>query len=360
MVPNTTRRRTMEVMAFLVIAMASFCDAAGSEALRGGGSTLVDPVMEKWVSEYRRLTGVSVDYASVGSGKGIAGMTEKKLDFGCTDAPLSDQELKAAETLGGTVVHVPVAMGAVAPIYNLPEVKERLRFSGPVLAGIFAGSIHHWNAPELQVLNPKIALPDQEIAVVHRLDSSGTTYVWTEYLAKVSPEWKEKIGVGKTVPWPVGAAGKGNEGVAGQVKLIPWSIGYAQLTYGIQESLQYGSVQNSDGQFVEPRPAAVTAAAEKLLREIPEDLRFSITDSPGSESYPISSATWAVAYVRQPGGKGREVADFLRWVIHQGQQFSEPLHYAPLPEALVDRADAKIEEIAEHGKLVENAAPTSR
>jgi phosphate transport system substrate-binding protein len=302
--------------------------------------------MRKWASEYGTAAGVTVDYASVGSGQGIAGMTGRNFDFGCTDAPMTDDELKGAAESGGAVVHVPLTMGAVAPIYNLQGVKQRLRFSGPVLAGIFTGRIHRWNDPALRALNASADLPDEEILVVHRMDSSGTTYVWTDYLSKVSPEWEKAVGRGKTVEWPVGIPAKGNEGVAGQVKLFADAIGYAQLTYGIQESLAYGSVENRAGEFVEPRPGAVTAAADSSLTTIPDDLRFSISDAPGKDSYPVSATTWAVVYVDQPERKGKDVADFLRWVIHQGQQFSEPLHYAALPSALVERADVKISQIA--------------
>ena len=287
-------------------------------------------------------SGLTVEYESTGSGKGITGMTDKSLDFGCTDAPMSDAELKTAADVGGAVVHVPMTLGAVTPIYNLPDLKERIRFSGPVLAGIFLGRIHRWNDPELTALNPGLPLPDRDIAVVHRLDSSGTTYVWTDYLSKVSPEWQSKVGVGKTVPWPVGLEGRGNEGVAGLVKQNPWSIGYAQLAYGIRESLQYGSVKNAAGEFVEPLPGAITAAAEEFVGSIPDDFRFSITDGPGTRSYPISSLTWAIAYTKQPGGKRKQITDFLSWATHDGQQYGEALDYAPLPKPLIDRVDAKI------------------
>jgi phosphate transport system substrate-binding protein len=297
--------------------------------------------MQKWASEYRKLTGVSVDYASTGSGQGISGMTDKSLDFGCTDAPMNEAELKAAAESGGPVVHVPLTMGSVAPIYNLPGVKSGLHFTGPILASIFLGTVHRWDDPALLALNPKVPLPDREISVVHRLDSSGTTYVWTDYLAKVSPKWQQAIGVAKSVEWPTGIAARGNEGVAGQVKQIPWSLGYAQLTYGIADVLSVGAVQNAEGEFVEPDPASVTAAAENSLTAIPEDLRFSMVNSPGKSSYPISTTSWAILYVKQPHGKDKLVEDFLRWATHDGQQYAVPLSYAPLPPDLVSRADAQ-------------------
>ncbi len=339
--------RTLITACLLIVGCSSVCLAAGAENLHGGGSTLIDPLMRKWISEYRKVSGVTVEYDSIGSGKGITGMTDKSLDFGCTDAPMSDAELKTAADVGGVVVHVPVTLGAVAPIYNLPDLKERIRFSGPVLAGIFLGQIRRWNDPQLTALNPGLTLPDHEIAVVHRLDSSGTTYVWTDYLSKVSPEWQSKLGVGKTVPWPVGIAGKGNEGVAGLVKQNLWTVGYAQLAFGIRESLQYGSVKNAAGEFVEPLPGAITAAAEEFVGSIPEDFRFSMTNGPGSRSYPISSLTWAIAYTKQPGGKRKLTTDFLAWATHDGQQYGEALDYATLPKPLIDRVDGKIKLIVD-------------
>jgi phosphate transport system substrate-binding protein len=338
--------RFIERWFLLAVTAASVASASSAPLLRAGGSTLITPVMRKWASEYGAATGASVDYASVGSGQGIAGMTEKSLDFGCTDAPMSTAELEQADKRGGTVVHIPLTMGAVAPIYNVPGITARLRFSGPVLAAIFLGRIQRWDDPALRALNPDTPLPNEAIGVVHRMDSSGTTYVWTDFLSKTSPEWLETVGTGKIVAWPTGTSANGNEGVAGQVKLFPYSIGYAQLTYGIQEALAYGAVENRAGEFIEPQPAAVTAAADASLTIIPDDLRFSITDAPGNASYPVSATTWAVVYVNQPDGKGPAIADFLRWVVHDAQQFSEPLHYAPLPAALVERAERKINEIA--------------
>jgi phosphate transport system substrate-binding protein len=304
--------------------------------------------MRKWISEYRKVSGVTVAYEPNGSGKGIRDMTDRSVDFGCSDDPMSDEEVREAAEVGGPVVHVPLTLGAVAPIYNLPDVKERLGFSGRLLARIFLGQLHRSNDPELAALNPAVPLPDREIAVVHRLDSSGTTYVWTEYLSKVSPEWQSKVGLGKTVPWPLGLAAKGNEGVAGLVKQTPWSIGYAQVTYGIRESLEYGRVENAAGEFVEPLPAAITAAAESLMTKLPEDLRFSMRNGPGLGSFPISTVTWALAYTTPPDGKGRQLGDFLRWIIHYGQEYGEALDFAPLPQLLVDRGEAKVRGLTDH------------
>ncbi len=326
----------------LAFAIAQPAVAAEEATLHAGGSTLITPLMRKWASEYRKLTGISVDYASTGSGMGITGMTDQSLDFGCTDAPMSDAELKVAADKGGAVNHLPLAMGAVAPVYNLPGIKAPLRFTGPLLADIFMGRVHRWNDPAIASINPGVSLPDQAIATVHRLDSSGTTYVWADYLARVSPEWKSKLGVAKLIDWPTGIAAKGNEGVAGQVKQIPDSIGYAQLGYGISEVLSVGAVKNAEGEFIEPRPAAITTAAENSESVIPEDLRFSIVDARGKGSYPVSSVTWAVLYVKQPSGRDKLVHDFLRWAIHDGQQYAEPLSYAPLPLPLAARAESQV------------------
>lgn len=327
-----------------------FSHAVASDVLHAGGSTLVFPAMRKWTAVYRGATGITVDYDSVGSGRGINGMLDREFDFGCTDAPLSDEELERVRASGEAVIHVPVAIGAVAPIYNLPVGGEALRFSGPVLADIFLGRITRWNDPALAALNPARELPDLPIGVVHRSDSSGTTYVWTDYLSKVSADWEERVGVGKTVSWPTGTSGRGNEGVAGQVKLWPGSIGYAQLTYGVKESLQHGSVENREGNFIDPQSPALAAAIDASLTMIPDDLRFSFTNPPGEDSYPIGSTTWAVLYVRPPRDQGKAIVDFLRWVIHDGQQVSAPLHFAPLPRALVARAEQQLARIQTSAK----------
>ena len=321
------------------LAATSMSTAAEEASLRAGGSTLIAPLMQKWAAEYRKLSGISVNYSPTGSGKGIAGMTDKSLDFGCTDAPMNEKEIDSAMKRGGPVLHVPLTMGAVAAVYNVPGIKSGLRFTGPLLAAIFMGRVNRWNDPELASLNPGVALPDRPIVVVHRLDSSGTTYAWSDYLAKVSPEWRNTLGIAKVIAWPTGIAAKGNEGVAGQVKQIPGSLGYTQLTYGISEVLSVGAVRNAEGEFIEPRPASVTAAAQNSLAVIPDDLRFSIVDPPGKGSYPISVTSWAVVYVKQPRGRDLEVSDFLRWAIHDGQQYAEPLSYAPLPQPLASRAE---------------------
>jgi phosphate ABC transporter phosphate-binding protein len=328
--------------AAVVLGMASGC-GGGKPRLNGGGSTFVYPMMSKWASEYEKAKGVQVNYQSIGSGGGIQQMTAKTFDFGCTDGPMNEEQLKKCLDNGSEAVHVPLVMGAVVPVYNLEEVKEPLRFSGPVLAGIYLGDIKKWNEKPLADLNPGVTLPDKEISVVHRSDGSGTTYIWVDYLAKVSPEWSKKVGVGTSVNWPAGIAHKGNEGVAGQVKRWPGSIGYVELIYAMQNDIPYGVVKNYAGEFIKPSLESVTAAAEGAV--IREDLRYSITDSKGKGAYPISGTVWAVVYAKLPAARGKEVVDFLRWVTHEGQAFAKDLHYAPLPEAIVKRVEKKLDAI---------------
>ena len=311
--------------------------------LNGGGATFIYPMMSKWAGEYERARGMQINYQSIGSGGGIQQMTAKTIDFGCTDAPMNDEQLRKAREVGGEVVHIPLIMGAVVPAYNLEEVKEPLIFSGPILADIYLAKIKKWNDPALAKLNPKASLPDKDIMVVHRSDGSGTTYIFADYLAKVSPEWKSKVGVATSLNWPCGSGQKGNEGVAGQVKRSPASIGYIELIYALQNNISFGPVENRQGAAVKASLQAVTAAANESLAAIPPDLRYSITDAPGKDSYPISGTTWAVLYVNQPADKGKAIVDFLRWATHEGQQYADALHYARLPEGLVERLEKKLD-----------------
>jgi phosphate transport system substrate-binding protein len=313
--------------------------------LNGGGSTFVYPMMSKWTSEYEKAKGVQVNYQAIGSGGGIQQMTAKTFDFGCTDAPMNEEQLQKCRASGGGVVHIPLVMGAVAITYNLDEVKEPLRFSGPVLADIFLGNVKRWNDKALKALNPGADLPDKDIVVVHRSDGSGTTYVFVEYLSKVSPAWKEKVGLGTSVNWPVGIGQKGSEGVAGHVRRAPGSLGYVELTYALQNDMKVGKVRNREGEFVTPNTESAKAAAAAALSDIPDDLRYSITDAPGKESYPISCTVWAVCYDKLPPGKGKAVVNFLRWVTHEGQEYAEAMHYVRLPAGLVERLDKKLDTI---------------
>ena len=338
------------LLAFILLAAFGFAGsgcrkAVETKRLNGAGATFIYPVMSKWAHEYEKAKGVQINYQSIGSGGGIQQMTAQTVDFGCSDGPMNEEQLDKAKKVKGAVVHIPLAMGADVPAYNLDEVKEHLRFSGPVLADIYLGNIKRWNDPALKELNPKAALPDKEIVVVHRSDGSGTTYIWVDYLSKVSPPWKAKVGVGTSVNWPTGIGQKGNEGVAGQVKRSPGSIGYIELIYALQNNISYGSVRNKEGQFIRGDMESVTAAADASLKVIPEDLRYSITNAPGKDSYPISGTSWAIVYADNPGGKGKDVRDFLHWCTHEGQQYCAALHYSPLPKGLVKRLDKRLEMI---------------
>lgn len=302
-------------------------------------------MMSRWAADYDKARGVKVNYQSVGSGGGIQQMIAKTFDFGCTDAPLNEEQLKKARETGGEVVHIPLVMGAVVVAYNLDEAKEPLRFTGPVLADIFLGKIKRWNDKALQGLNPGVSLPDKEIGVVHRSDGSGTTYIWADYLSKVSPEWKAKVGVGTSVNWPIGVGQKGSEGVTGQVKRSPGSLTYVELTYALHNKVPFGQVQNREGVFITPSLESVTAAAAGALATIPDDLRYSLTDAPGKDAYPLSGTVWAVIYVNQPKDKGQAVVDFLRWITHEGQELAGELQYARLPAGLIERLETKLNQV---------------
>jgi phosphate ABC transporter phosphate-binding protein len=340
------RTLILTTLAGLSLAWAG-CGGGPEKRLNAGGSTFIYPMMTIWIDKYNKAKGIEVNYQSIGSGGGIQQMTAKIFDFGCTDGPMNEEQLTKAKQVGGEVFHVPLLMGAVVPAYNLEGVPGPLRFSGPVLADIYLGKITKWNDPALVKLNPMANLPDKEIAVIHRSDGSGTTYVWSEFLSKVSPEWKEKVGFATSLNWPVGVGMKGNEAVAGQVRRSPGSIGYVELTYAIQYQMEYGLVQNKEGRFIKADLDSVTAAAANSLKTIPDDLRYSITDAPGKDSYPISATTWAVLYAKQPAGKGKAVVDFLRWVTHEGQKDCAAAHYAPLPPGLVERLDKKLDQVRE-------------
>jgi len=341
---NILRKKSFYAVLASAVCLTAF-GAHADDRLNAGGSSFVYPIMSQWASEYGAAKHVQVNYQSVGSGAGIQQMTAKTFDFGCSDGPMNEEQLGKAKATGGDVVHIPLVMGAVVPAYNLPEVKEPVNFSGSVLADIFLGKITKWNDKAIKKLNPGIKLPDEAIAVVHRSDGSGTSYIFTDYLSKVSPEWKTKVGTATSVNWPAGEGQKGNEGVAGQVRRMPGAIGYIELIYALQNDIQYGAVQNSSGKFVRGSLESVTAAANGALANIPDDLRYSITNAPGEGSYPISGTTWAILYVNQPKDKGQQIVEFLRWVTHGGQQDTMALHYAALPSGLVARLDKKLDSI---------------
>jgi phosphate transport system substrate-binding protein len=314
--------------------------------LDGAGSSFAAPMMEQWAKVYNKEKGIEINYQSKGSSAGIEMMTDRSVDFGSTDAPMNPQQLQKASEAGGAVVHIPLLMGAAVPAYNLKQIEQPLRFTGPVLADIFRRKIKKWNDPALVDLNPGVPLPGDDIKVVHRADGSGTTYMWTEYLSKVSPEWKKEIDFGTSVKWPEGTVGeKGTEGVANYLATNPGSIGYIELIYARKNKIPYGSIQNREKNFVLGSLESVTAAAEGALSDIPDDLRYSITNAPGKESYPVSGTTWAVVYVNQPSDKGQRLVDCLKWMTHQGQDMLKDLDYARLPQPLIERIDKKLSEI---------------
>jgi phosphate transport system substrate-binding protein len=308
--------------------------------LNGAGATFPYPMYSKWFSEYNKLhPDIQINYQSIGSGGGIKQVTEGTVDFGASDGPMNDQQLKDfREKRGCGILHLPTVLGADVPTYNLPEVTATLQFTPAALAGIFLGTITKWNDPEIAKANPGVNLPDHELVVVHRSDGSGTTYIWVDFLAKVSPTWKEKVGVGTSVNWPVGLGGKGNEGVSGLIKQTKYAIGYVELIYAIQNKLPYGNVQNAAGAFVKADLASVTAAAAGVAQEIPEDFRVSITNARGKAAYPIASFTWLLIPEKiADEGKRKVITDFLHWMLTDGQNFAEPLSYAKLPKAVVEK-----------------------
>ncbi len=313
---------------------ATIATASGAD-LTGAGATFPYPLYSKWFSSYAAKTGVKINYQSIGSGGGIRQLSEQTVDFGATDAPMSDAELLKAK--GGPVLHVPTAMGAVVITYNLAGVAQPLKLTGEAIAAIFQGQVTRWNDARIASLNPGVALPATDILVVHRSDGSGTSYVFTDYLASVSPAWATKPGKGKEVQWPVGLGAKGNEGVAGQVKQTPGAIGYTELAYATQNKLATAMVRNAAGEFVAPTIPSVTAAATGSAGALPAttDYRISIVNAPGREAYPISSFTWILVYQKQSDpAKGKKVVDFLKWALTDGQAMEAALDYAPLPDAM--------------------------
>jgi phosphate transport system substrate-binding protein len=317
--------------------------------LQGAGATFPNPLYQKWLSEYGKLhPNVRIDYQSIGSGGGIKQIKEQTVDFGASDAPMKDDDLKSASA---EIIHVPTVLGAVVITYNLAGVNKPLRFAPDVVADIFLGKIKQWNDARIKADNPDASLPATEITVVHRSDGSGTSAVFTDYLSKVSTQWKDQVGAGTSPKWPVGLGGKGNEGVTGQVKATPNTIGYVELAYATQNKLPVALLKNKAGDFVEPSFDAVTAAAAESLAATPDDLRVSITDAAGKNAYPISSYTYVLLYKEQrDAAKGKALVDFLWWGIHDGERFAKDLNYAPLPPEIVTRAEAKINSIVSGGK----------
>ena len=309
--------------------------SAQTVKITGAGATFPYPIYSKWFSEYNKLhPNVEINYQSIGSGGGIRQVTNRTVFFGATDGPMTQEQLDAAP---GKILHFPTVLGADVPVYNISGVDAQLKFSGPLLADIFLGKVTKWNDPAIAKLNQGVNLPSTDITVVHRSEGSGTTYIWVDYLSKVSPEWKQKVGVNASVNWPVGVGGKGNEGVSGLVKQTPGSIGYVELIYALQTKISYGTVQNAAGKFVAASTESVTAAAAEAAKQMPADFRVSITNAPGQEAYPISSFTWLLLY-ESPSDKAQAkiMNDFVNWALTDGQKFASQLGYAPLPAAVVE------------------------
>jgi phosphate transport system substrate-binding protein len=310
--------------------------------INGAGSTSIAPLMNKWASEFAKSSpNAQVYYQSVGSGAGVKQLIAKTVDFGATDAPMTEAQLTEAKS---PVLHIPLCMGAVVPIYNVPGLAHVMRFTPETLSGIFLGDIKTWNDPKLVAINPLLDLPSTPIAVVHRSDGSGATYELADYLSKVSPAWKSKVGApSNTITWPVGLGAKGNEGVATSVTSTPGSIGYTELSYALQNRLSIAELKNQAGNFIEASIESVSASA---VGEIPDDLRYTLTNATPDKAWPISGTTWAVVYQDMPAGPSRDaVMSFLRWAVHDGQKQCTPLDYAPLPPELKGRVDAKLNQI---------------
>jgi phosphate transport system substrate-binding protein len=319
----------------LVLALATGPVAlAQTIKIDGAGATFPNPIYSKWFAEYNRIhPNVEINYQSIGSGGGIRQLSAGTVFFGASDGPMTNDQIYAA---GFPVLHLPTVLGGVVPVYNIPGYDGELRFTGPVLADIFLGKITRWNDAAIRNLNPSANLPGAEITVVHRSDGSGTSYIWCDYLSKVSPEYKRTVGVATSVNWPVGVGGKGNEGVAGLVKQTPGAIGYVELIYALQNKIAYGSVQNLAGEFVRATTQSVSNAATTAAKAMPPDFRVSITNAPGHDVYPISSFTWLL-FNERPSDKvrARTMVDFARWALTDGQKFTSELGYAPLPKEVV-------------------------
>jgi len=331
------------VSAACVMALAAGA-AAQTAQINGAGATFPNPIYSKWFDEYNKLhPNVRINYQSLGSGAGIQQVTAQTVFFGATDGPMSNEQLLAAP---GKLFHFPTVLGAVVPVYNIPNVKAELKFNGSLLADIYLGKIKKWNDPAIVKLNAGVMLPATDITVVHRSDGSGTTYIWADYLAKVSPEWKTKVGVGTSPNWPAGIGGKGNEGVSGLVSQTPGSIGYVELIYALQTRISYGLVQNMAGEFVKASVESVTAAASEAAAKMPADFRVSITNAPGKTTYPISSFTWLLLYENpKDKAQAKVMVDFVKWALADGQKLAAALGYAPLPAEVVKLELAQLAKI---------------
>src|SRR5262245_39313634 len=315
-----------------------------AQQINGAGATFPDPIYQKWFAEYNKLhSDVQINYTAVGSGAGQKQLLARTVFFGASDGPMSNEQLQSAP---GPILHIPTVLGGVVPIYNVQGVSGDLKFTGPLLADIFLGKITKWNDPAIAKVNQGTSLPAADIVVVHRSDGSGTTYIFSDFMSKVSPEWKSKVGVNTTVSWPTGVGGKGSDGVTAQVKQTPGAIGYVELTYALTNKLSFGSVQNSAGKFVRASTDSVTAAAAAAASAMPKDFRVSITNPPGDAAYPIASFTWMLFYESpQDKKQAKMMVDFMKWALTDGQKFAPDMGYAPLPKPVVDLEMAALQRI---------------
>ena len=327
--------------------------AQGTMRLTGAGATFPYPIYSKWMSEYHTLhPDVEINYQSIGSGGGIRQYTDHTVDFGASDGPMTDAQIQA---VNGNVLHIPTVLGADVPTYNIPGVTGQLKFTGDVLAAIFLGQITKWNDSRLTALNPGVNLPDQDIVVAHRSDGSGTTYIWTDYLSKVSPDWAQRVGKGTSVNWPVGLGGQGNPGVANIVKQTPGAIGYVELIYAVQNHIDYGLVRNKAGNYIQASLASASLAAAGAVAALDPstDFRISITDPDGAQAYPIASFTWLLIPKQMTDAtKARALLEFVWWATHDGQQYSEALAYAKLPAPVVRLEEARLRSVTVDGRPV--------
>ncbi len=336
--------RQIITMALVCAAVVSSRPAGAQFLVNGAGATFPTPLYTRWFNTYARIDqSVRFNYQSVGSGAGIAQIISRQVDFGASDAPMNDKQLAEAP---GKILHFPTVLGADVITYNLPQLTEPLRFTGPVVADIFLGKITKWNDQAIVVLNPNAKLPDVPIVVCHRSDGSGTTYVFADYLSKVSPEWASKVGRGTSLSWPVGFGGNGNQGVTELLKQTAGAIGYVELAYAIENHLPASRLKNHDGNWVEANTKTVTSAAASEAATMPSDFRVSITDAPGADSYPISSFTYLLIYEQQKDGtKGKALVEFIEWMLHDGQNFTIPLSYAPLPGSVIAAEEKQLKMI---------------
>jgi phosphate transport system substrate-binding protein len=326
-----------------LLCLALSVPALAQTTLNGAGATFPYPMYSKWFSKYHDAhPDIQFNYQSIGSGGGIRQVLAGTVDFGASDGPMTDEQLAQAKT---KILHVPTVLGADVPAYNIPGVMGELKFTPEVLAGIFMGKITSWNDPAIAKENPGVKLPSDQIVVIHRSDGSGTTYIWTDYLSKVSSDWQSQVGKGTSVKWPVGLGGKGNEGVAGMIRQMQGSIGYVELVYAVQNKITYGTVRNAAGEFVKASLDSVTAAAASV-KNMPADFRVSITNAPGKDAYPISSFTWLLIPAQsKDAAKGKIIADFLNWMVDDGQKMTAELTYAPLPSSVATKVKDEIKQV---------------